>query len=287
MRFASILFALVLVVSGAQAVVPTTMTYQGIFTDLEGNVMPDGVYEEVGFHIMHSAVGGPPVWSEWQDITISNGVFEVILGTWNPLAPADFLDPQGDGLWLSISYNDTWMNPRQPISSVPFAFIACVADTARNLGVHTEASVSQFQNTTDARLDVLEAAESGMFSENAAGGVVGETLVAFNSGSFGVGGPASIMFFAQVINDGLEHAAWKARLRLQHVGSGVIVSQTDYEFRADGNSDIHLQKTFPNGVGVGTYRLIVEVTAIDGQVDVDDIEFGAMWISSGVVVTGQ
>lgn len=161
MKFAALLFAAVLFVTSAFAIVPTTMTYQAIFTDLEGNVMPDGVYE-IGFHIFSSPVGGPPVWSEWQDVTVTDGVFEVILGTWNPLAPSDFLDPEGDGVWMSLSYNDTWMNPRQFISSVPFAFIACWADSARkamladsatNLGVHTSQSVTDFQNLTDARLD--------------------------------------------------------------------------------------------------------------------------------------
>ncbi|MBK6765017.1 MAG: hypothetical protein IPG71_01545 [bacterium] len=61
--------------------------------------------------------------------------------------------------------------------------------------------------------------------------------------------------------------------------------ETAYEYRAEGVTDIHLQKTFPNGIGVGTYRIIVEVQAVDGEVDVDDIEFGAMWIPSNVPAT--
>lgn len=139
MKFAAFLFAVVMVVSSAFAVVPTTMTYQAIFTDLEGNVMPDGVYE-IGFHIFSSAIGGPPVWSEWQDVTVTDGVFEVTLGTIFALDPSDFLDPEGDGLWMSLEYNDTWMHPRQFISSVPFAFISCWADSSRKAALADSAN---------------------------------------------------------------------------------------------------------------------------------------------------
>ncbi|MBK6765016.1 MAG: hypothetical protein IPG71_01540 [bacterium] len=229
MRFAALLFAVVLVVTAAFAVVPTTMSYQAVFTDTEGNVMPDGVYT-IGFHIFPSAAGGPPVWSEWQDVTVSNGVFEVILGALFPLDPSDFLDPEGDGQWISISYEDTWMHPRQFISSVPYAFISCWADSARssaNVGSLSEQELIDNVNQVDnheTRIDALEAAEFGMFSQNANGGIVGTTPVAFPSFTFDVGGPASIIFFAQVINDGMDHSAWKALLQLQDVDNGSIVS---------------------------------------------------------------
>lgn len=152
MRFATLLFAVALVVSSAFAVVPTTMTYQAIFTDLEGNVMPDGVYT-IGFHIFPSPVGGPPVWSEWQEVTVTNGVFEVILGTIFPLNFTDFLDPEGDGQWMSLEYEDTWMHPRQFINSVPYAFIACLSDSTRKLGDFNGDSLSSVINLYDSRLD--------------------------------------------------------------------------------------------------------------------------------------
>jgi len=155
MKFAAFLFAVVMVVSSAFAVVPTTMTYQAIFTDLEGNVMPDGVYE-IGFHIFSSAIGGPPVWSEWQDVTVTDGVFEVTLGVIFALNFTDFLDPEGDGQWLSLEYNDTWMHPRQFISSVPYAFIACLSDSTRKLGDFNGDSLSNVINLYDDRLDVHE-----------------------------------------------------------------------------------------------------------------------------------
>lgn len=178
MRFAAFLFAVVMVVSSAFAVVPTTMTYQAIFTDLEGNVMPDGVYE-IGFHIFSSAIGGPPVWSEWQDVTVTDGVFEVTLGTIFALDPSDFLDPEGDGLWMSLEYNDTWMHPRQFISSVPFAFISCWADSARtagSLGGYTVEVVDSLVQVFDDRLDDAEACLDTVKSQidSVRAGLIGE-----------------------------------------------------------------------------------------------------------------
>jgi len=311
MRFAAFLFAVVLAVSSAFADVPGTMTYQAIFTDLEGNVMPDGVYT-IGFHIFTGPTGGPPVWSEWQDVTVTDGVFEVILGTIFPLTIQDFLDPEGNGQWLSLEYNQTWMHPRQFISSVPYAFIACLADSARKLGVHTPETITEFQNTTDNRLDVHEntldtheacidtlkdqidsvrvgliggssAFAGGVFSHIIGGDIVGEEEESFESPQFEVATNAGIIYFVQLVNDGLEHLRWEARIQLLDV-EGEVVDQVPYYFQAASRADMHVQKALAN-LAAGSYSIRVLIVAVDGEVDVDDIQFGAMWIPSALEPT--
>jgi hypothetical protein len=156
-----ILAALVLTVCAtAWGTVPTMMSYQGIFNDAEGNVMPDGTYF-IGFHIFAGPVGGPPLWSEWQEVEIVDGLFNVILGGTVPLFPGLF--PRANA-WFVISYDEEFLGPRQPFTSVPYAFRACMSAHADSLGDLTEAILnsrhSSLQgqiNTLDARLDTVEA----------------------------------------------------------------------------------------------------------------------------------
>ena len=136
----------VMLVATANAVVPPTMTYQGIFMDADGNVMPDGDYE-VGFHIFGGPFGGPPDWTEYRTIHVVNGLFEIVLGEVVPMNPA-FI--RQTGTWLGLTYNQQFLEPRQPMNSVAYSFRTCWADSAfgaATLGIHTPASITAFQDS--------------------------------------------------------------------------------------------------------------------------------------------
>ncbi|RMD85782.1 MAG: hypothetical protein D6813_15790, partial [Calditrichaeota bacterium] len=68
----------------AQAQIPQTMSYQGVLTDADGNPVADGSVS-LTFKLYDVATGGTALWEETQQVTTANGLFNVILGSTNPL----------------------------------------------------------------------------------------------------------------------------------------------------------------------------------------------------------
>jgi len=95
-----------------------TMPYQGRLTDASGtpvdNIAP-GL--EMTFALYTQETGGTPVWSEHHTgVPVSDGLFNVYLGSITPLDPALF----DDDLWLGVTTgNDSEMTPREKV--VPYA----------------------------------------------------------------------------------------------------------------------------------------------------------------------
>ena len=103
----------------ASAAIPHLINFQGKATDKAG--MPlNGTYN-LTFRIYNVETAGTAKWSETQPaITISNGIFQVQLGSVTPLNLA-FDEPY----WISIEINtDSEMSPRTRLASVPYAYKA-------------------------------------------------------------------------------------------------------------------------------------------------------------------
>ncbi len=129
-----------------------TINYQGKLADDTGAVVTDGTYN-MRFKLYTAASGGSPIWTEtWchtfgsdctgpyidgedtisndQRVTVTDGLFSLMLGTQTSLTSVDFDQP----LYLSIEIGgtseiatETWdgeMSPRKALGSVPSAFIA-------------------------------------------------------------------------------------------------------------------------------------------------------------------
>ncbi len=115
-----------LITSVAFAEVPTSMQFQGYLTDAEGEPLV-GVYSII-FTLYDEVEDGNAIWTERLDVAIDSGSFSAKLGDINPLDPNIFGD---DILWMSIAIGqDDELSPRSPISSVPYATRASVADNA-------------------------------------------------------------------------------------------------------------------------------------------------------------
>ena len=125
-RFAIIVATVCLMLSAlATAKLPTVMSYQGRLTDATGNPVPDAGYN-VRFRIYDANIGGTLIWEESQAVTTVDGLFDVTLGTSNPLDTSIFQEAER---WLGIRVNsDPEMIPRVQLTTTPFAFIAGQAD---------------------------------------------------------------------------------------------------------------------------------------------------------------
>jgi len=104
--------------TAVQAQVPAVINYQGRLTDDSGN--PINGTSSMEFRIYSSSTGGSALWAETKDVIISNGVFNVLLGSSNPF-PLDLFDPS-TSRFLEIRVDGDALTPRQLFASVPYAF---------------------------------------------------------------------------------------------------------------------------------------------------------------------
>ncbi|MDH7515925.1 MAG: hypothetical protein QHI48_08640, partial [Bacteroidota bacterium] len=105
--------------SFAAAQVPRTISYQGVLADATGTPVPDGNYNIV-FRLFDTATGGTPLWEEGTLVEVRNGVFNVQLGSVNPLT-LPFDKPYWLGIRIGVSPE---LAPRTAFASAPYAFRA-------------------------------------------------------------------------------------------------------------------------------------------------------------------
>ena len=115
-KFLSILLFLTFAYITAQAQVPKTISYQGILTNAEGNAVSDGDYSIV-FTLYNALTDGNNLWTETQTVTVTNGIFNVILGSVTPL---DLSFSTKYWLGLTIESGDE-LTPRTELTSTPYS----------------------------------------------------------------------------------------------------------------------------------------------------------------------
>jgi hypothetical protein len=113
--------------SGAAAAVPHQMHYQGHLTDEEGQPLDTVI--SMTFTIYDDRIAGLPWWTETQDsVSVTAGLFTVLLGWVNPLSDTVFVDPFR---WLGITVgDDPEISPRTELVTVPWAFRVATVDGA-------------------------------------------------------------------------------------------------------------------------------------------------------------
>jgi hypothetical protein len=101
-----------------------TINYQGKLADNTGLAVPNGTYA-MSFALYTQASGGSAIWSESRtggnEVTLTNGLFSVMLGEVASLAAVNF----NQALYLGITVeSDEEMTPRKPVGTVPSAIEA-------------------------------------------------------------------------------------------------------------------------------------------------------------------
>jgi hypothetical protein len=131
----------------AQSGAPMLLNYQGRLTDPgTGDPKPDGVYN-VTFNIYNAGTDGNLIWSEAQAVTVSGGLFNVLLGSVTALSVDDF---DGTARWLELVVEGETLNPRVRIVSTPYAIQAEEAKNAWRLtGNAGTTPGTNFLGTTD------------------------------------------------------------------------------------------------------------------------------------------
>ncbi len=123
MRRLLILTVVVLLAHAAAATPPATIGYQGRLLGSDGNPVANGIYT-VTFRIYDAELDGTLLWTEMQDLSVDDGIFDAILGEFEPLMLA-FDEPY----WLSTQIGgDPELVPRTELASVPYAMRALYAE---------------------------------------------------------------------------------------------------------------------------------------------------------------
>ena len=167
----------VLLVTAAALALPLEMNYQGKITD-PGGVAVDGPVD-ITFRIYDVSTGGTALWSESHSgVDLNNGLFDVILGGSSPLDLA--FDTQ---YWIEIEVEGEPLTPREPLTGVPYAFRAGLADSVVGGGGGSDSDWSfgtgTIYNTSDnvgigttspsAKLEVSSDGITAIRAENPAG----------------------------------------------------------------------------------------------------------------------
>ena len=117
-RFFSYALALALLTGllAAGSAQAQTIAYQGYLTNDEGT--PANGNGTIVFRLYDAAAGGTLVWQEQQTgVAVADGLFSVQLGSVEPFGDVPF----GRPLWLGVSIGGQDLNPRVPLTAVPYA----------------------------------------------------------------------------------------------------------------------------------------------------------------------
>lgn len=113
-----------LVVFAANAEVPNLVNYQGMLTDADGTPI-DGT-RSIEFSFYATLTGGSALWTETHKVTVTEGLFSVLLGSVTPL---DFELPNNAEIFIEIKVgSDPAMTPRKQMVSAGFALLSDDSD---------------------------------------------------------------------------------------------------------------------------------------------------------------
>jgi hypothetical protein len=111
------LYFILMTIPAFSAGFPTTFSYQGTLTDTAGN--PVSGSRTLVFSLYNVGSAGTAFWAESQALSINSGRFSAVLGSSTPVDLSKF----GGDTWLGIAVmGEPEMNPRQKMTSVPYAF---------------------------------------------------------------------------------------------------------------------------------------------------------------------
>jgi len=172
----TVLISLVLLAlaSIATADVPNMMQYQGFLTDESGEPLDDTLF--MTFRIYdHPTLPGPVIWAETSSVIVTSGLFNVLLGSVNPISDIVFAETER---WLGITVApDPEIEPRTRLVTVPYAYRAATVDGASGGGVfgdvhlHSTLTVGGTAEGDPGRIEVTDGVDPVIIADGASGQV--------------------------------------------------------------------------------------------------------------------
>lgn len=114
--------------------IPQKISYQGRLTTASGSAVSGS--QSILFSLFDASSSGTELWNETQTVTVTNGLYNVSLGSVVPISTAVV---SGGAAWLQIKVgSDSAMTPRVRFLSTPFSLLAQMANSLNSLMPITE-----------------------------------------------------------------------------------------------------------------------------------------------------
>jgi hypothetical protein len=166
-----ILFLAIVIPHYILAQIPQTMSYQGVLTGADSNPVPDGTIS-LTFKLYNVVENGDMLWQETQDVTVTNGIFNTILGSVTPLNL-----PFDEQYWLGITIgSDAELTPRTALTASPYSLNShsTIAETEPGQGLTIRNLNGEATHQFDSNGDVTHTGVGTFLG----GIVVGDTIIA-------------------------------------------------------------------------------------------------------------
>ena len=152
------------------------MSYQGVLTGTSGTPVPDGTVS-LTFRLYDSSENSDTLWQETQSVQVTNGVFNVILGSNIPLNL-----PFDKQYWLGITISGgTELTPRVTLTASPYSLNShsTIAETESGQGLTIRDSNGNPTHQLDANGDVKHNGVGTFLG----GIIVGDSIVVVDTGN--------------------------------------------------------------------------------------------------------
>lgn len=140
--------AIILLIIGisctAFAQVPRTISYQGVLTDTQGNLIPDGNHT-LTLKLYDNLNAPTAIFTETQSVPVIRGIFNAIIGSVTSI-PASLSFDRAYFLGVAVD-GGIEMAPRIPLTAVPYALRASVADVAASIDPNAPGVFRRIEST--------------------------------------------------------------------------------------------------------------------------------------------
>jgi hypothetical protein len=243
------------------AVVPRTVSYQGVVMQADGRIPLDGDYD-LGFRLYYVPDGGDPLWEETQTLTVTDGIFSALLGS---VVPLDL--PFDRTYWLGVSVGgEAELTPRVELASAPYALRAAVADSVLGGG-----SAGIGGGGTAGRVPKFTASDE-----------IGNSMIRESGGGIGIGTAAPEAKLDVRTSGGDEETAtagnFSSSVGSNGVARGVVIEATKL---TEGSATAVDARATSGGIGYG------DVTAVYGGSSNDVGEYGTAYGLHGAASVGD
>lgn len=255
------------------AAVPDGLNYQAYLTNNDGTAVDADV--SVTFAAYNVAVGGVPLWSQTQTVTVDQGLFSITLGDpINPFPPGLF----DDAVYIGLFVAGEELLPRRPLTTAAYSFKASDANTLEGA---TAASLDQSSEVSALEGDIstIEGGLTAIDGRVTTLEAIGADITGVGAGAGLTGGGASGNVTVSVAPGGIN----ATMIGANSVGGGAIidgsVTAADIATNAVGAAEIQ-----PNAVGASELATN-SVTSIDianGTIGPADIDAGAAFTFGGI-----
>ena len=178
-KFNLLMVFILATITFVQAQIPRLISYQGVLTDQQGAFIPDGTHS-LTLKIYDVLAGGSAIYTETQNISISKGLFNINIGSINPI-PFTINFDKPYFLGVSVDFGAE-MAPRTILTSVPYSLRAERANVAETLAPGASGVVTSI-NSAQGNINIVG---SGGTTVNQSGNTI--TISSSGGGGQGIQG---------------------------------------------------------------------------------------------------